>query len=497
MRYTNTYTTAGVCAPSRAAHILSMYAFATNTQHMRVGGGGYAGVPPAHVKAYPELLRAAGHHTYNVGKTDYQLSDSPFGDGPFSIWDQNGGNENDWPTDLDDGRGWFGMVNHGVTHESGVFPPLGNWPHSVTHFLMQVVHAVGRRGVPAIEPTDPSRVVVPPYYADTPTMRADLARHYTNITRMDAQVGALLAQLEANGLADSTIVIWTTDHGDGLPRAKRELYDTGLRVPMIIRTPEAFRPEGAVPGSIDDRLVSFVDFGPQVLEWMGVPIPDHMHGQPFARPEAPKREYIYGHRDRIDEILDRQRAVRDKRFKYIRSWHPEVSGGHALAFRDNQEGARELRELYEAGELNAEQRIWFEPVASERLYDTQTDPHELRDIAGDPAHAATLERLRSEMDRWLASMEDSSSIDEAVLAERMWPGGVQPVTAAPTFSEAEGRVSIVSATDGASVGYRVGDEEAWRLYSAPLVATPSQAFEAKAVRYGWEESGSVAYTAAQ
>jgi N-sulfoglucosamine sulfohydrolase len=495
IRYTNTYTAAGVCAPSRASHIMSMYAFTTYSQHMRSSAGGYVGAPPAHAKAYPELLRAAGHHTYNVGKTDYQMSDNPLGGGPFTIWDQDGGNENDWPTDLEPGRAWFGMVNHAITHESGVFSPLGNWPNSGTHLLMQILRALMGRGLPNAVPTDPSTVILPPYYADTPTMRADIARHYDNISIMDQQVGALLAQLEADGLADSTIVIWTTDHGDGLPRAKRELYDTGLLVPMIIRYPEAYRPESATPGSTDDRLVSFVDFGPQILEWMYVTAPDHMHGQPFARANAPKREYIYAHRDRIDEIDDRQRAVRDTRFKYIRSWHPEVPGGHELAFRDNQRGVREIRELYRAGKLNTEQRLWFEPVARERLYDTQTDPHEVRDIAGDPAHAATLERMRKEMDRWLGSLEDSSELDESVIAERLWPGGDQPETAVPEFSASEGRIALASASEGASIGYRLGDEERWRLYSQPFAAPPGTEIEAKAVRYGWAESQSVAYTA--
>jgi len=494
VRYTNTFTTAGVCAPSRAAHILSMYAFATHTQHMRTSGAGYAGVPPSHVKAYPELLRAAGHHTYNAGKTDYQMDPNPITGGPFTIWDQNGVNESDWPVDLEESRAWFGMINHGVTHESGVFAPLGNWPHSMTHFVMQVIRAFDMRRNPSPPTTtDPARVLIPPYFADTPTMRADLAQHYDNIAVMDAQVGALLSQLEASGQADSTIVIWTTDHGDGLPRAKRELYDSGLKVPMIVRYPVAFRPQGATPGSVDDRLISFVDLGPQVLEWMGVPIPEHVHGQPFARPDAPRREYIYAHRDRIDEVLDRQRAVRDARFKYIRSWHPETPGGHVLAFRDNQKGVRELRKLYHEGKLNHEQRLWFEPVARERLYDTQTDPHELRNLASDPAHAATLERLRSALDSLLETTPDSSAMDEAELAESLWPGGKQPKTAAPDFARTDGRVAITSPTEGASIGYRLNDEPGWRLYTGAFEAKPGSTLEAKAVRYGWEESVSVAY----
>jgi arylsulfatase A-like enzyme len=449
------------------------------------------------MKAFPELLRAAGHYTYDVLKTDYQLG-GELGGGPFTIWDASGWrvSGDDWPRD----RSFFGMVNLFVTHESGVFSPLGTWPHSVTHLVMQLARAsrlLGGRSPAA--PTDPAAVRLPPYYPDHPAVRRDLARHYDNIAAMDAQVGALLDRLEADGLASSTIVVWTSDHGDGLPRAKRELYDSGLHVPLIVRYPAAFRPEGVLPGSQDDRLLSWLDLAPTILDWMGVAVPASMHGRSFARPDGVKRRYVYAQRDRIDEQMDRQRAVRDARFKYIRSWHPELPGGHRLAFRENQDGLRAMHDLLEAGELDAAQRQWFEPVAAERLYDTWADPHELNDLAGDPARARTLARLRAALADWIGRVGDLSEEPEDRMAERFWPDGTAPITLPPRPQVEDGALVLRSPTEGASIGFRSAGgaagagEPGWRLYTAPIRPLPTGPIEARAVRYGWAASATISW----
>ena len=347
VRFSNTFTTAGVCAPSRAAHILGMHQISTGTQHMRSSSrpaGGYHSLPPENAKAYPELLRGAGYYTYTDSKLDYQFSGTLANSGPVTIWDQEGAVATDWER-RPDGQPFFGFINLMTTHESGVFRPLGSAPESVTHFVMQLLRWWQTDGTVAAV-VDPLDIVVPPYYPDTATVRADMARHYNNIAFMDQQVGSILHQLEADGLADSTIVIWTTDHGDGLPRSKRELYDSGIKVPMIIRWPEAFRPEGITPGDVDERLISFVDLGPTILSLAGIPTPENMHGSSFVTNDIAHREYVYASRDRIDEVMDRQRAVRDGRYKYVRSWYPQQAGGHPLKFRDNIDMAREMHALY-------------------------------------------------------------------------------------------------------------------------------------------------------
>ena len=488
VRYPNTFTTAGVCAPSRAALVTGVHQISFGAQHMRASSrpdGGYRAVPPPEVKAFPERLRAAGYYTFTSLKLDYQFSGVLPESGPFTIWDAEDGDVL-W-SGAGEGQPWFGMLNYGETHESGLFQPLGHWPHSLLHFAMQLLRA-WQYGIPdSVGPVAPDAVVVPPYHPDTRAARADLARHYQNIMQMDAAVGAVLERLEEDGLADSTIVVWTTDHGDGLPRAKRELYDSGLRVPMIVRWPETHRPEGAVPGSVDERLVSFVDLAPAVLSLAGAPVPDELPGRSFASPGVPRREYVFASRDRIDEVDDRQRAVRDTRWKYIRSWHSEVPGGHPLAFRDNIEIVRELHALHAAGELDADQRRWFEPFGREKLFDTEVDPHELHDLSDAPEHAAVLARMRGALSDWLARTPDWSEVPESEMVARFESEGGAGETAVPVFEVVDGRIRLASSTLGASLGYRI-DGGPWKLYTGPFAAPAGSTVAAKAVRYGWDES---------
>ncbi|MFK8048147.1 MAG: sulfatase [Halioglobus sp.] len=486
--YPNTFTTAGVCAPSRAAHILGMHQISTGAQHMRTGSrpeGGYFAVPPPQVKAYPEFLRAAGYYTFTDTKLDYQFSSAFPNSGPFTIWDEEGQDDPDW-RGREPGQPFFGFRNFMVTHESGVFTPLGEMPNSIMHFVMQLMRWWKVDGTPE-QLTDPNAIELPPYYPDTPTVRQDIARHYDNIAFMDKEVAAILAKLEADGLADSTIVIWTTDHGDGLPRAKRELFDSGIKVPMIVRWPEAFKPEGVAPGTFDERLISFVDLAPTLLKLAGAEVPAYLHGQDFSSPLISPRQYIFASRDRIDEVPDRQRAVRDQRFKYIRSWQPDQIEGHELLYRDNIDMVREMREMYRAGRLNAAQSRWFEAPGEERLFDLEKDPFELNNVVDDPQYQPELARLRGVLINRLAYIGDWSEDPEAKMVERFAPGGERRVTAQPNIHLRAGGLRIDTPDEGASIAYRIG-EGPWRLYSGPVPLPRGQSFEAKAVRYGWEES---------
>jgi len=232
IRFTHAFTTAPVCAPSRAAIITGMYQASIGAQHMRTTEdrvpelpGPYLAVPPFYVKAFPEYLRAAGYFTSNRAKTDYQFGV------PFTIWDDLG-NRAHWRNRPDPSQPFFSVFNLEVTHESQIFPS-----------------SPARKGKTLV--TDPAEIKVPPYYPDTPLVREELARMYDNIADMDGQVAELLKQLDEDGLADNTIVFYWSDHGDGVPRAKRSLYDSGLRVPLMIRIPPSIsrRPCSRWPGS--------------------------------------------------------------------------------------------------------------------------------------------------------------------------------------------------------------------------------------------------------
>lgn len=480
VRFTNAFTTAGVCAPSRAAHITGMHQASIGAQHMRSSSypdGPYLAVPPPEVKAYPELLRRAGYYTLTNGKLDYQFSTYAAGSGPFTIWDYEG-DEPDWKRRAP-GQPFFALINFGMTHESRMFPQN-----------VEKQRAQGWRQV-----TDPAEVEVPPYYPDTPVIRRDIAQQYDNVHEMDRQVGLWLKRLEADGLLDDTIVIWTTDHGDGLPRAKREIYDSGIRVPLAVIWPERWRPSEAETGSVDTRLLSFVDIAPSVLQWAGVDQPAYQQGVPVLADQQVRREYVFAARDRHDEMLFHERAVSDGHFKYILNHRAGEPGGKPLRYREQLRTMQELHEWFESGRMNAEQAFWFQPRPREELYDLVADPHEVNNLAGDPAYAAELDRLRKALEEWHDLVADLSDEPEAVMAERFWPGGKQPITEPPSYTLQEGQIVIASPTVGASIGYRLDEDGPWRLYTGPFTLPAGAVLEAKAVRYGWQESSVTRYPA--
>jgi arylsulfatase A-like enzyme len=226
-----------------------MYPTSIGTHHMRTSHTNedtpemptpYQAVPPAHVKVFTEYLRAAGYFCTNNKKTDYQFA------APCTAWDENG-DQAHW-RHRDEGQPFFSVFNPAFTHESQMWPEKNNKPPK----------------------TNPDQVVLPPYLPDTPKAREALARQNDNISLGDQYVGRILEQLEEDGLADNTIVFLWSDHGEGLPRAKRWPYDAGIRIPLIVRWPKRLE-----PGTISELLVSLIDLGPTVLSLTGVTIPLH------------------------------------------------------------------------------------------------------------------------------------------------------------------------------------------------------------------------------
>ena len=398
-RYTRAFTTAGVCAPSRAAIIMGVHQGTWGAGHMRAAAKDYVAVPPAEWKAFPELLRAAGYYTVTNGKTDYQMSSSfggAFG-GPSSIWDEERGE--DWRGRAV-GQPFFLYYNLNATHESQVWPTW-MWPRDLISWLLWPLRVLNHLQWPL--ETNPEEVVVPPYYPDTATVRADMARHYNNIAVMDAEVGAVLAKLEEDGLADDTLVVFMTDHGDGLPRAKRWTYDSGLHVPLVVRWPER-----VAASEVNGELVSGVDLAPTFLSLAGASVPEQMQGRTFLGPDPePEPDFVYAARDRMDEASDTVRAVRSRRWKYIRNFVPDQPYVLDMSFRNHMPMMREMIALDAEGDLQGPPALWFQDSRpAEELYDTDSDPHEIHNLAEDPAQADRLGRMRGEMDRWLADSGD-------------------------------------------------------------------------------------------
>jgi N-sulfoglucosamine sulfohydrolase len=488
IRYTNAFTTAPVCAPSRASIITGMYQTAIGAHHMRTTedrvpelAGPYLAVPPFYVKAFPEYLRAAGYYTTNRAKTDYQFGV------PFTIWDDLGQTAH-WRHRPDAKQPFFSVFNLEITHESRIFPT-----------------SPARKGKPLV--TDLARIEVPPYYPDTPAVREELARMYDNIADMDGQVGEILKQLDDDRLAEHTIVFYWSDHGDGVPRAKRSLYDSGLHVPLMIRCPETL---AAVCGtaSVSDELVSFIDLAPTVLALADVEIPTHLQGRVLVGPKAvPAPELVFAARDRMDIEYDMMRSARDARFLYIRNFAPELPYAGHIIYRNQSDIMQDWFRLQAEGKLTGTAALWMRTNRpAEELYDTKEDPYQIRNLAERPAHRATLERLRRAVTDWMTRIGDQGLINEAEMIQRMWPGGVQPETAQPYIVprrstdaperrefmaiEAPTEFIIYAPTQGASIGYTTEDGPAakWRLYIGPILVKPPMTLRAKAIRYGYKES---------
>jgi len=463
VRYANAFTIAPVCAPNRSGIITAMCPTSIGSMHMRTSVKGYEAVPPPYVKCFTEYLRAAGYYCSNRSKTDYQFAP------PLTAWDRTGRDHNDW-----DGRApgqpFFCVVNYTVTHESRIRVPLEKDP---------VI--------------DPAGVALPPYYPDTPLVRRDWARYLDNIEALDKEVGGLLERLERDGLAENTVVFFWSDHGRGLPRAKRWIYDSGIHVPLIVRWPGEIE-----PGTVCEDLVSSIDFGPAALSVAGVEVPAYMQGRPFlGGQKAGPREYIFAHRDRMDETYDMIRCVRNKRYKLIRNFQPEKPYAQRIDYMDLMPTMQEWRRLAAEGRLVGPQKLFFRETKPEiEFYDTLTDPHEIDNLADDPQHRETIRRMSLALDRWMKEINDLGAIPEERLIEMIWPGGVQPKTAGPVISPDGGRfsgsarVKITCATEGASIAYTTDrpDDPHWLLYTGEIELAGSAVLRARAIRIGYEES---------
>ena len=482
-RFPNAFSTAGVCAPSRSAIITGMYQTSIGTHHMRTTHQNlhtpemptpYSAVLPHYVKTFTEYLRAAGYYCTNNHKTDYQFTP------PITAWDELSKNAH-W-RNRPGGMPFFSVFNPTITHESGM------WPKDDRELE-----------------TDPDTVKLPPYLPDTPKAREALARHYDNLAISDAKVGELLDQLEEDGLDDDTIVILWSDHGEGLPRGKRWPYDAGIRIPLIVRWPGELE-----PASVTDQLVSLIDLGPTMLSLAGVQRPVHLQGQPFLGPEKVDREYIFATRDRYDESYDMVRAVRDKRFKYLRNYFPEKPYLLWIPYRNKHPVLQEMWRLHLEGKLEAPQDVMFRcPRPVEELYDTENDPFELNNLAADPDHQETMARLRRTLDDWRNEFGDLGDVSEDQMVARWYPNGEQPATAGSVFipiceenlgtdAAPEGGafsgpllVQLHCATQGASIAYTMeeGEDVHWKLYTEPIrLPQGTTTIRAKAIRIGYTES---------
>lgn len=469
VQYNQVFATAGVCAPSRAALITGAYQTSIGAMHMRTlapsaaaldayppGFKGYSTLLPEGMRTYPELLRSAGYYTSNNSKEDYQF------ESPVTMWDDSSVKAH-YRNRPDSTQPFFSIFNFTISHESQV------WMREHEELLVE-----------------PEEVSVPPVYPDDSLTRRVLARFITNAMRMDKQVGEVVAQLKEDGLYENTIIFFFSDHGDGMPYFKRELYDRGLRAPLLIKAPFL------KAGSQSNELISFVDFAPTLLSLAGIPIPESMQGQAFLGPQksATPRKYSFAARDRMDSEYDRVRAVTDGEFKYIRNYMPEKPNYQNIQYRLQNPLMIHLLELNSKGLLNANQARWFAPTKpAEELYDTKADPWEFKNLIGNPLYEEKLRELRKAHEDWVLTYGDLGALVEMDMIRNWWGGKDSPPVTSPAESTYEGgKISLKSSTPGASFGYRKSKNEPWKIYSNPFDAAPGDTILVNTYRIGFKAS---------
>ena len=382
------YANAPICAPARSCLITGVYPTSLGTQHLR-----QEQTIPEWLKPFPKILSESGYFTSNQNKTDFNFS----AEGVFNYHKED---LSPWRQRAE-GQPFFSFFNIGDTHEG---------PSNSTENYQRVTANLSPEQF-----TSPESVTLPPYYPNTPEMRKIWARYYDLAAAMDAKVGKILKNLDEDGLMENTIVFFFSDHGHGLPRYKRWLNITGLRVPFVAHVPEKYKHlVKDKPGTENFDLISFVDFAPSVLNLAGIEIPEHMNGIPFLGENLPApHEFLFATRSRADDMYELSRAIHDKNFIYVRHFLPHLPYIQTgIINSDGKDSYRELRRAHNSGEMPPAGELMWHSKPVEELYDLQADPQELNNLAASPENAEVLVKMRSLLKEQILKIRDAGFLFE-------------------------------------------------------------------------------------
>ncbi|MCC6492082.1 MAG: sulfatase [Pirellulales bacterium] len=380
MVFDRAYLTTSSCSPTRCSLITGRYPHNTGAPelHMPLPEGQFR---------LPEALRSAGYHTVLAGKNHM---------GPAV---QAAFDEATSPTGPGGERRW---VEH--LHGRPTDKPFLMWLASNDAHRDWQTSRQDRQ-------YDPAEVVVPPFLVDGPATRKDLAAYYHEISRLDRFIGQVRQELERQGVADKTYVIFMADNGRPFPRCKTRLYDSGTKMPLIVWRP------GTIGPARTRSMVSTIDVTATVLELAGVAIDARVQGVSFAPllsdPSAEIRDYAFAeHNWHVGQA--HERSVRHGEWLYIRNSLPRQPLA-CVESGPRYPAGKELWDAHAAGALNeAQGDVFLDPRPAEELYNVHNDPHQLHNLADDPAQGAALASLRRVLERWTEETGDS-------LPERLTP----------------------------------------------------------------------------
>ncbi len=381
-QYMHCYSNAPVCAPSRSTWITGVHSVSMGTHPMR---SRYP-IPHDRIKYYPDLLKEAGYYVGNAKKTDYNIG----GRDDKDAWDTN---KLDWD-ELKKQEPFFMVVNSTKSHESKAFGDVTNTTHS------------------------PSDVRLAEYHPDIPVIRQNYAHYHDQMKKMDADIGKALAELEASGMAENTIVIHNSDHGGVIARSKRFLFNSGTHCPLIIRIPEKFKHlRPGKPGTKINDLVSFVDMPRTWLNICGAETPDYLQGKVFLGPDKQSRDYHVSYRGRMDERCDNVRAIRDRKFLYVRNYMPYAPWGQHLNYLWTMKATQAWEQHHKEGKTDAVTGRFFGTKPVHELYDTTVDPDNVHNLVEDPKYAADVKRLSAALDQWQVDHFDAGLLPESEIVK--------------------------------------------------------------------------------
>ncbi len=452
MRYTAAFSTVPICAPSRSAFMTGMYATSIDAHPMRAHRHDHFRLPDG-VRPITQRLIDVGYYTANIRTMGDKMIGNCKIDLNFEVQGpvlretaadkrrreqarkapegrtvdsrvQDVENEirlfhTDRWADLTKHQPFFAHVNFPLVERPGRERGPGHgWVGSNS------APAFGTQVHPAV--VDPDKVTLPPYYPDHPIARRDWAGYLDCIRGLDQRVGEILDRLEADGLADDTIVVFFADQGRIAVRGIGWCYDQGNHLPLIIRWPKNFAPPPQYrPGAVNDQLISLLDLTATTMAFAGLKKPAGMQSRVFLGPDAdPPRRYVFTHRDRHDEVVQHIRSVRGERYRYIRNYIPE----RPFMFYHGHQHAMYpvislLRRLHKEGKLDAVQEQLLAPrLPDEELYDLKNDPYEINNLAGsaDPEHRRMFGQLRGVLDNWIERTDDKGRRLESPELVQQW-----------------------------------------------------------------------------
>ncbi len=373
--FTNAFTTASICSPSRSSFMTSLYPTQVNSHNMRIRPPFIPQPLPDGVNIFTKYLEDAGYATGLCGhpKTDWGFKTPEEPVYGTSEWEE-----------LTKQEPFFCQYQFYATHRP---------------FLPCKEH-----------PVIAEDIELHPYIADLPEAREEERQYLEYLNLLDMQVGELLQDIKDKGLYESTIIVFCGDNGPPVIRGKGFLYDRGIAMPLIVRIPKKFKPEFK-QGAVIEELVSAMDFAPTFIHYAGGEIPDYMQGRIFfGKNKQAEPDYLFALRDRHDSNIDRSRSVRTRQYKYIRNFMSEnVYWDMSLK---NIEAARAMSKLFEKGELPPQQAAFFKKKPKEELYDIINDPYEMNNLAEIPKYKETLSQMQAALDKWIIESNDEGRYQE-------------------------------------------------------------------------------------